>query len=146
MAGAPAHINTRLTTGPDVGFTDLVCLAPGDITATYGATIPVLESDWYVHEIHIAVGATIAHHALNYYTFDAVYRNSEAGGNVSLFSSPPSTQSASMNGISAYRAEGLGVDQNQACGKGGTILVTATLNGSLTLSNPSIVVRYRRQL
>ncbi len=147
MAGAPAHINTRLTTGPDVGFTDRVTAVIGAVSATTTYIWPVGGGDWFVESLEIVVDTAHLADASNIWTFDIKEYKAGVIGD-SLFSSAQSTVTGGKPGaLAAFVPQTLSCDQNQTVTSGNSLALILTRGASgVALSGLSVAVVFRRQL
>ena len=144
MAGAPAHISARLTTGPDVGYTHRITVNKGDISGTGAILVPCTGSDWWVEKVEILVDAALAANNTNYYTFNLVERDRTGAAGASMFSTTYDTRGASMDGLAAFVIDTLPADQNQVVTNGGSLEFTYAESGTAVLSELSVtfVVRH----
>ena len=146
MAGAPAHISYRLTTGPDVGFTDRITAVIGAVSASTTYIWPVGGGDWFVEGLEIVVDVAHAEHATNIWTFDLKEYKAGSPGN-SLFSSAQSTVDDGRPGaLAAFVPQTLSCDQNQTVTSGSSLALILTRASGIALSGLSVAVVLRRKI
>lgn len=158
MAGAPAHISRRLTTGPDVGFTHSIVCQVGDVAGTGASevryvTLPVNNGDWYLEDILLVTGTGHTADNTNYWTLNCVlYSGGSAGA--SVFKTVKDTTAGGGTGdpgtLLDHQWVSLAPNQNQALTSANgdnTIGFTFTESGTaVTMEGVTLTFVIRRKL